>query len=281
MESDKHFYEIFEINPQWIFELTERPSPGPCKFISLTLKAIERRSDGVLIPDADDQPISVTEFQMQSDRDIYNRIVIEMAMMKVERPDRQVEGLIIFASRDLDSRTEPWRDVVSVYYLDEMLAHLSLKSPAHPLVAVFQPLVEPNRDLLESRAATYYNQIKLNTPDQRQQEKLLSVFWNWYLQRFQERGLEEIDMMLLGKLPSLRETQAGKDLIAIGVEQGIEQGIEKGIEKGSLIGTILTCQRFLGLEQADRLDLQEKSMEALSQMADELQSMIRSRFGTN
>jgi len=26
--------------------------------------------------------------------------------------------------------------------------------------------------------------------------------------------------MLLGKLPDLRETQAGKDLIAIGIEQG-------------------------------------------------------------
>jgi len=22
METDKHFYEIFEVNPQWIFELT-------------------------------------------------------------------------------------------------------------------------------------------------------------------------------------------------------------------------------------------------------------------
>jgi predicted transposase YdaD len=73
MESDKHFYEIFEVNPQWVFELTGRPSPGPCKFVSMTMKAIERRSDGVLIPDSDGQPISVLELQMQLEKDIYGR----------------------------------------------------------------------------------------------------------------------------------------------------------------------------------------------------------------
>ena len=34
--------------------------------------------------------------------------------------------------------------------------------------------------------------------------------------------------MLIGQLPDLRETQSGKDLIAIGVKEGIEKGIEKG-----------------------------------------------------
>jgi hypothetical protein len=34
------------------------------------------------------------------------------------------------------------------------------------------------------------------------------------LQRFSDRGKEEIEAMLLGQLPDLRETQAGKDLIA-------------------------------------------------------------------
>lgn len=96
MESDKQLYEIFETNPQWIFELTDRPSPGPCQFVSVTVKAIERRSDGVLVPDAPAQSIWVTEFQMHLDTDIYNRIVIEMALIMGERPERKVEGLIIF-----------------------------------------------------------------------------------------------------------------------------------------------------------------------------------------
>ena len=85
--------------------------------------------------------------------------------------------------------------------------------------------------------------------------------------------------MLLGKLPDLRDTQAGKDLIAIGVEKGIETGIEKGIKKGALIGTIRTCQSVLGLEMSSETNLCSKSNEELSKIASELQASVRNRFG--
>ncbi len=51
--------------------------------------------------------------------------------------------------------------------------------------------------------------------------------------------------MLMGELTHLRDTRAGKDLIAIGVEQGIEIGVEKR----TLIGTVLICQKFLAWYQ--------------------------------
>jgi len=35
--------EIFEAYPEWVFELTGRPWPGPCRFQSVTLKAIQRQ----------------------------------------------------------------------------------------------------------------------------------------------------------------------------------------------------------------------------------------------
>jgi predicted transposase YdaD len=73
MQSDKQFFEIFEVNPEWLFELTGRPSPGPCKFVSITLKAIERRADGLLLPEIEDQPISIAEIQMQPDSEVYQR----------------------------------------------------------------------------------------------------------------------------------------------------------------------------------------------------------------
>ena len=283
METDKHFYEIFEVNPQWIFDLTGRPSPGPCQFISMALKAIERRSDGVLIPESLNESISVTEFQMHPDREVYGRLTIEMVQVQFERPGRKVEGIIIFGSRDLDPQTEPWRQVVSVYFLDEMLEQLKVRSPNHPLVAVFQPLLEKNRELLERNAAVYYTQIKSSVSSDRQKAKLLDVFIDWMLQRFSERGKEEIEIMLLGQLPDLRDTQAGKDLIAIGIEKGIEKGVEKGIEKGlekgALLGTIRTCQSLLGLELASEADLCSKSIEELSNVANELQASVRRRFG--
>ena len=283
METDKHFYEIFEVNPQWIFELTGRPSPGPCQFISMTVKAIERRSDGVLVPDSPTESISVTELQMQPEKEVSGRLIMEMVLVQSERPGRKVVGIIIFGSRELDHQTEPWCQIVSVYYLDEMLEQLTSRTPNHPLVAVFQPLLEKNRELLERNAAMYYTQIKSSTSNERQKAKLLSVFIDWMLQRFSELGKKEIETMLLGQLPDLRDTQAGKDLIAIGVEKGIEKGMEKGmekgIEKGGLIGTIRTCQSVLGLELSIESDLHAESIAALAKMASELQSSVRSRFG--
>ncbi len=91
MQSDKQFYEIFEVNPQWLFELTGRRSPGPCKFVSITLKAIERRSDGLLLPELTSQPITIAELQMQADSEVYLRTVIEMAMVQAEHADRQLK----------------------------------------------------------------------------------------------------------------------------------------------------------------------------------------------
>lgn len=85
--------------------------------------------------------------------------------------------------------------------------------------------------------------------------------------------------MLLGKLPDLRETQAGKDLIAIGIEQGIEKGIEQGIEQGELIGTIRTCQSLLNGPTDSEETLLAMSIEELSSMATELQARLRQRLG--
>ena len=82
-------------------------------------------------------------------------------------------------------------------------------------------------------------------------------------------------MNLCGNLPNLRDTQAGKDLIAI----GMKEGIEKGIEKGTFIGTIRTCQGVLGLEISEEADLYAKSIEDLTKIASELQASVRSRIG--
>ena len=40
-------------------------------------------------------------------------------------------------------------------------------------------------------------------------------------------GKTEVEQMLLGKLPNLRDTQTGKDLIAIGAEEGKIQILEQ------------------------------------------------------
>ena len=100
MDSDKHLYEIFEAYPQWVFELTGRPWPGPCRFQSVTIKAIQRSADGVLIPEITDEAILVVEFQMYLDHQIYGRVVVEMAIIQEEHTGREVQGILMFGSKE-------------------------------------------------------------------------------------------------------------------------------------------------------------------------------------
>jgi len=141
------------------------------------------------------------------------------------------------------------------------------------LLALFQPLIEKDNKRLRDNAPRYYTQIEAFATDERLKAKLTGVFIDWLLQRFRTLGKTEIEKMLLGKLPDLRETQAGKDLIAIGVEQGIEQG--------ELIGTIRTCQSLLdGLGDSEER-LLTQSIEELTSMATELQAKLRKRLGSD
>ena len=209
------------------------------------------------------------------DENIYGRVVVEMAMIQQEHAGREVQGILIFGSKEMDPQTLPWSKVVSAYFLDEMIAGLEKSSPDHPLVALFQPLVEKSNKRLHDNASRYYTRIETFATDERLKAKLTGVFIDWLLQRFKTLGKTEIEKMLLGKLPDLRETQAGKDLIAI----GIEQGIEKGIEKGELISTIRTCQSLLNSPSDSEDKLLTRSISELSVLATELQAKLRKRFG--
>ncbi|TVS16151.1 MAG: DUF2887 domain-containing protein [Planctomycetaceae bacterium] len=51
--------------PKWIFELASLPSRGKSGLKSLTVKELERRADGVVIPESLDQPLTVVEFPFQ------------------------------------------------------------------------------------------------------------------------------------------------------------------------------------------------------------------------
>jgi hypothetical protein len=224
MKTDKQLCLIFEANPQWLFELTGLPSPGPCQFQSVSLKAIEQTADGVLIPDAIDEVITVLEIQFQRDETIYLRIIQEMVLIQQKIRGRTVQGVILFADHALDPRTEPWCHVVSTHSLVETFERLAAQQPLHPLVAVFQPLIEEDAEKLEQRAARCYNQIVSSELGEPQKSVLLEVFVNWLEQRFVNKGKAEIETMLVGQLPDLRETQSGRDLIAIGIQEGIEKG---------------------------------------------------------
>jgi hypothetical protein len=229
MKTDKHLYKIFAACPQWIFELTGLESPGECEWQAVALKALEQNSDGVIFPKDPAEALTVVEFQFQEDPTIYARTAIEMALLQIEHQMRPVQGIIFFRYDYLDPKTEPWYQSIRSYLLRDVLESLAQRQPDHPLVAVFQPVLLSNEETLEKQAALYYNQINTSPLPETVKTTLLDVFVSWLEQRLKHKGKEEIEKMLIGELTDLRETQSGKDLIAIGKIEGKIEGEQEAL----------------------------------------------------
>jgi predicted transposase YdaD len=232
LNTDKQLYTVFEAEPDWIFQLTGIPSPGKSTLRSLTVKALERTADGVVIPEAPELPLTVIEFQFQNDETIYTRTVAEMVAVQEASQMRLVQGLIFFGYNNLDPQTAPWTRVVQSFLLPELLKAFEREHPDHPLVAVFKPLLEEDEATLEREAVRHYHTIKYSDLDTRVKTSLLEVFVNWLEQRLNQKTKREIEMMLLGELPDLEETQSGKDLIRIGEQRGEKRGEKRGQQQG-------------------------------------------------
>ena len=94
METDKQLYRVFGVQPGWVFELAGLPPVGKCVMRSFTVKSLERRTDGVIVPDAPFQPLWVIEFQFVENPYIYTRTVQKMAAIQEGFGMREVQGLI-------------------------------------------------------------------------------------------------------------------------------------------------------------------------------------------
>ncbi len=69
MENDKQIYLIFRAEAQWLYLLAGWQSPGPSRFESVTFKAIDSRTDGILVCDNVEGPMTVVEERRADQRD--------------------------------------------------------------------------------------------------------------------------------------------------------------------------------------------------------------------
>jgi hypothetical protein len=225
METDKQLYRVFGAQPEWVFELAELPPVGKCAMRSLAVKTLERRADGVIVPQSPVPPLSVIEFQFGENPQIYTRTVQKMAAVQEEFQMREVQGVIFFGEVRLDPRTKPWTSLVRSIVLPDELRRLAERSPGHPLVAAFQPLLAESEAELEQKAAGFFHTIRTSKLNRSVKEALEEVFLSWLIQRLPKRTRQEIEKMLVGELPELVETRTGQDLIKIGEERGLAKAV--------------------------------------------------------
>ena len=103
-------------------------------------------------------------------------------------------------------------------------------------MAVFAPLLADSEEILEREAVCHYRAIKYSELTAACKTSLLEAFVSWLEQRLKHKSKREIEMVLLGELPELEETQSGKDLIRIGEERGELRGELRGEQRGELRG---------------------------------------------
>ncbi len=255
MKTDKQLYLIFQARPDWLFELTGLPSPGKCELRSLTVKALERTADGLVVPVAVDQKLTLIEFQFQPDPEIYLRMVEEMTAAQRAYGLRDIQGFLFVAKPNLDPQTAPWNNVIRSFVLRDAVLKLASRDPRHPLAAVFQPLFETDDRVVETQSVMYYRAIKTSKLKPKTRDTLLDVFVDWLEQRLPHKGKKEIEIMLLGELPNLEDTQSGKDLIRIGEARGLEQAIVLSLQArfGRITKTLQTRIERLSADEAKEL----------------------------
>lgn len=220
MNTDKQLFLLFQACPEWLFDLADLKSPGASEMRSFTVKALERRTDGLIVPDNLKEPLTVAEFQFSWDDAIYRRVVSEMIAAQDAFHGRDVRGLIVFGSRRCDPKTEPWTQIVQTIFIDEAVESLRKRNSRHPLTAVLHPVVESRPDVLESTAAESFRTINSCSVSQSRKDILATVFMDWLAQRLPGKSPEEIKAMLFDQLTPLEETRYYKDLVRIGEAQG-------------------------------------------------------------
>ena len=232
MKTDKQIYTLLGADADFLRVLTDGIAVrGPYLFEALDVKGLERRTDGVLIPRALDQDISVIEFQAQADPLIYHRLLLEMALVGERHPQRVVRGFVLFAEAALDPCTEPWHGLMKRdpqaplrrAYLPEVLERLACEEPAHPLLGVFLPYLEPDLERLRRQAPPVYRELQASALPAASRRHCVEVFQSWLIARFKTLSLEEI-LKMLGELTPLEETRAYKELVAKGMAIGRQEG---------------------------------------------------------
>ncbi len=221
MHSDKHIYLLLGADPEFLYRLTGLRINGRYRFDALDVKALERRIDGVVVPETEAEPIWAIEVQAWRDPTIYHRLLIDMGLLGERYPGREVRGLLLFISPGDDPKTPPWDDCLTKatvhcplrrLYMVKVLDQLQTSDPEHPLLDAFLPYLVEDRARLREQAPSAYRRLKQSSLSDFARRQCLDVFQSWLLARFDDLTLEEI-LAMLGELTPLEQTRAYREIV--------------------------------------------------------------------
>jgi len=231
MKTDPLFYELFQTAPQIYFELLQIPQPCPYRFESITVKATEKRIDGVLEPTEPDQPIHFVEVQAASDKEIYWRISREVATYFEQRPElrgREWQAVVIWLGKpEPKEGEEADADLGTVLLYDRKnkqrlysvdIIDLLGKLPENSLALnVLKPLIVDNEQEVRQNISTWVEQIHQADLSPEVEQRLLMVMTQFIEEKFKILSYKELCEML--NLTPFRETTSYKEALQEDLQQ--------------------------------------------------------------
>ena len=275
MHTDKHIYLLLGADPEFLGLLTDGLRiAGPYDFEAIDVKALERRIDGVVLPEQPEEPIWAIEVQARRDPAIYHRLLIDMGLVGERHLGREVRGLLLFISPAQDPKTEPWHSAmvrdpelpIRRVYLSDVLKRLERTQPEHPLLATFLPYLIDDRAQLRDRAPRAYRHLQQAPLSDPVRRRCLEVFQSWLLARFDDLTLKEI-LAMLGELTPLEQTRAYREIVEENKPLWLDEGRRR--EASALILRQLQ-RRFGTLAAAQRARVQALPVEQLEDLGEAL-----------
>ena len=218
MRTDALFYELFQTAPQTFFELLQIVPTCTYRFESITVKASEKRIDGVIEPTDEQQPVYFLEVQAFPDDTIYWRTLREVATYFEQRPARNDnwQAVVLWLNKEDDPglRTlKPLGYKPAARLVSADLIKLLKKLPETSLVLnVLRPLLAKSEREVRKHVVQWVTNIR-QTPnlDPQTEEKLVAILSQLIEQKFKTLSYKELAAML--RLTPLEETISGQELI--------------------------------------------------------------------
>lgn len=260
MKTDTLFYELFQAAPQTFFELLQITPTCPYRFESITVKASEKRIDGVFAPAVDDQPIYFLEVQAFPDGVIYFRTLREVATYFEQRPklkDNEWQAAVLWLNKTDDPgfgtlQLLAYKPNPRFVALD--LVELLQKLPESSLALnVLRPLiVKSEREVRENVVQWVQNIRQASTLDATIEERLIIVMSQLIEQKFRTFSYKELSYML--QLTPLRETASVQEVLK---EERIEALYDQIQEK------LMLSDEIMAVVQDELMKLDMESLKAL------------------
>lgn len=218
MRTDALFYELFQTAPQTFFELLQITPVCTYRFESITVKASEKRIDGVIEPSDEQQPVYFLEVQAFPDDTIYWRTLREVATYFEQRSARNDnwQAVVLWLNKEDDPglRTlKPLTYKPAARLVSADLIKLLKKLPETSLVLnVLRPLLAKSEREVRNHVVQWVENIR-QTPnlDPQTEEKLVAILSQLIEQKFKTLSYKELAAML--RLTPLRETESVQEVL--------------------------------------------------------------------